>query len=191
MFPLSSTANSISSPSLTCSARLISSGSVSCAFGRSLARALVLGRTSPLACDLFKSAPRLCASGSPVPSPRTFWLPHIRFGQRKGLVKCLKKIFEQTRTVINSRRETGGLLACGSHSLTKQPVGHGAHRLSTRDAEHRVPDGQAGRPCKSPKSNAATAPSRCGWPRTVTAAHPCPPTAGWPSSEFTADQLHI
>ena len=43
MTPSSCTANSTSSPSLTCSACLIGSGRVSCAFWRSLARALVRG----------------------------------------------------------------------------------------------------------------------------------------------------
>jgi hypothetical protein len=74
MFPLSSTANSISSPSLTFSARLISSGSVSCAFGRSLARALVLGRTSPLACDSFK-----CPPGSALLEAQYLHLVHSGF----------------------------------------------------------------------------------------------------------------
>ena len=62
MTPSSWTANSTSSPSLTCNACLIGSGRVSCAFWRSLTRALVRGRSSFLASASFKVPPRPSAT---------------------------------------------------------------------------------------------------------------------------------
>ena len=62
MTPSSWTVNSTSSPSLMCSPCLIASGKVSCAFGRSLARALVRGRTSFSAPASFKNDSRLCSA---------------------------------------------------------------------------------------------------------------------------------
>src|SRR5580693_865997 len=59
MTPSSCTANSTSSPSLMCSACLIGSGRVSCAFERSFARALVCGSCSCLAPASFTGDPPL------------------------------------------------------------------------------------------------------------------------------------
>ena len=92
MTPSSCTANSTSSPSLTCSACLIGSGRVSCAFWRSLARALVCGCGSFSTPASFKDAP-----GSELLGESDF-LKRI-LAKDKGLRECQRIV----RTTSDSR----------------------------------------------------------------------------------------